>query len=69
VTSDKRLTVYYSDRRDSQRVQKISQQSTADLNGNWGTAIDVVASSTPSDQEGMASVVKVRQQIRSIYPS
>jgi hypothetical protein len=58
--SDDRLTVFYSDRRDSQSSEKISQQSTTDLNGDWGTAIDVVASSVPSNQEGMASVAKVR---------
>ncbi|KAF2825160.1 hypothetical protein CC86DRAFT_325055 [Ophiobolus disseminans] len=56
---DKRLTVYYSDQRDGQHAQKISQQSAADMWDGWGTAIDVAASSTLSDQQGMASVAKL----------
>ncbi|KAH8722994.1 hypothetical protein GQ44DRAFT_828627 [Phaeosphaeriaceae sp. PMI808] len=56
---DKRLTVYYSDQRDSQHAQKISQQSTADIWDTWGSAIDVAVSNTVSDLEGMASVAKL----------
>jgi hypothetical protein len=51
--------MYYSDQRDAKHAQKVSQQSTADIYGTWGSAIDVVAPNTVSDQAGMASVAKV----------
>ncbi|KAH7381310.1 hypothetical protein DE146DRAFT_282010 [Phaeosphaeria sp. MPI-PUGE-AT-0046c] len=57
---DKRLTVYYSDRRDTAHAQKISQQSSTDLWGTWGTAIDVaVSNDSVTDQRNMASVAKL----------
>jgi hypothetical protein len=59
--------VYYSDRRDSEHAQKISQQSTADMYGTWGTAIDVAVSTTVSDEEGMASVAKVHFQLHVAF--
>jgi hypothetical protein len=59
--------VYYSDRRDSAHVQKISQQSTADIYGTWDTAIDVAVSSTVSDEQGMVSVAKVLIQALVVF--
>jgi hypothetical protein len=63
IGSDNRLTVFYSDQRDSKSSKKISQQSATQLNDSWGTAFDVAASSTLSDQQGMASVAKVHEKL------
>ncbi|KAH7074237.1 hypothetical protein FB567DRAFT_479748 [Paraphoma chrysanthemicola] len=56
---DQRLTVYYSDGRDSQHAGKVSQQSAADMWDTWGTAIDVVAKIAPADQASAASAAKL----------
>ncbi|KAH9876583.1 hypothetical protein J1614_003714 [Plenodomus biglobosus] len=56
---DKRLTVYFSDQRDSRYAQKIVQQSTDDMWGSWGTTSDVATSVTPTVSLGALSAAKL----------
>jgi hypothetical protein len=57
--SDNRLTIYYSDWRDSTHVEKVSQQSTADIYGTWGSSIDATVPQVSTDSNGKPSVAKV----------
>jgi hypothetical protein len=50
------VTVFYSDQRDSQHSQKISQQTTRQYMDEWGSAIDVASFPDWYDRAGMSSV-------------
>ncbi|KAF2679768.1 glycoside hydrolase family 93 protein [Lentithecium fluviatile CBS 122367] len=59
LLSGKKITVYYTDQRSTQRASKLVQQTTTDYYGSWGSAIDAVVSQFATDRPGTPTVAKV----------